>query len=925
MKLSITSSFLIVCCIGYVSSETLQEAIIKDIMPEKSTFCTPTLGSTSSDFTFTSSQEESKWFEGYEESFEKYNAPWSQLEKYVFNAKMMHTDVNSNRTWTIRTGTGGNVYSMVGPMGETVAPQKRIDSPWIDEVWHTVAVEPPQPIEPFMIHGAGSYQSDQTYDSTVGIPLTEIPFYTPSLGKYCNDAEGECGFAAWPQHGPVPVYWESTALNFNRYVDCGDGIIEHTTVTHNNMGSDKTLSRLDAPFGSVRFSTLRDVVISDKNSEILIEPHDLGRFAGGPIPATKVAVSETLGYAIFAEDLPSPLTGPYPLKSGVQFKIHGVGCKNAPEYVSGYPAVMCRLEPTEPDPSSTRIAVTFRATTAPTSKSQTICDDTNSNKCFGIIKFIKYSSSNDFCRKFGNSGGVMCRLDNDFLDNLVKISGTPSKIRFETKSGKSFTASSGITMWSYRKSTVYSMIFHPKKGVDDTLAEIDQTINEDPDAEWEIAVVTPPEGGGDITAKNGVISWVKHIEETGAYWLFFNADAVPGVSDIGKHVAKTFPPGSTLEVLYNTGKAEEENLALAHVYGNKYTDTEGQPTKGLTDGYPILWLGNANEGNKPRDANVYNIVTTANKNGPGGSHYFRQYFVMDRYSDISARAANLVAEVKQQNYNVNIAGDETPVGRTINLYKKGNSVGAAIGDVSCYGNENNPVVEPFVYPTDEKGKIIILQSRGKKVVRNNRLSKRLKICVLKISLKKRLTGEINGGPRSEKLVLNFYTRDGIPTGESFLVDGIRHWYRKAQQMFIYPSAPYNTYDGCKNVASVFEAKFPKHSYINVTYPEDDTYAEDTEMSESSKVCVGSTTPNKDSKALFEVKCGSATYIGSDPYHFAPDGFTKDDNKKRPYICKNDATARGTWTLLGFFPDGDCLSIQEGHTFDEAICASNQNV
>jgi len=918
MKLYIAPSFLIACSIGCVFSETLQEAIIKDIMPGKSLLCSPAPGSTSSDFTFTSSQEESEWFDGYEESFEKYNAPWSQLEKYVFNAKMMHTDVNSNRTWTVRLGKGGNVYSMVGPMGETVPPQKRIDSPWIDEVWHSVAVEPPQPEEPFMIHGAGSYQSDQTYNSDVGIPLTEVPFYSPSLGKYCNDADGECGFAAWAQHGPVPVYWESTALNFNRYVDCGDGIIEHTTVSHNNMGSDKNLMRLDAPFGSVRFSTLRDVVISDKNSEILIEPHDLGRFDNA---ATKVPVADTMGYTVFAEDLPSPLTGPYPLKSGVQFKIHYVGCRNAPDYYSGYKAVMCRLEPTEPDPSSTRVAVTFRGTPAPFSP---LCDERNPEKCIDSIKFKKYNTGN-FCRPFGNAGAVMCRLDNEFLDNFLKQSGTSSKIKFETESGKVFTASSGIMYWSFGSNSVYSMIFTPKSGVDTALNDIESMISDDPNEEWAVAFVNPPEAGGDITAKNGVINWVQYFEQTGAYWLFFNADEVPGVSDIGSHVAKVFPPGSTLEVFYNTGKAEEDNLALAHVYGNSYTDTRGQPTKGLVDGYPLLQVGNANEGKKPRDANVYNIVTTATKNTQGGSHYFRQYFIMDRYSDISARAASLVSEVKQQNYNVNDAGDETPIGRTVNLYKKGNIVGAAIGDEFCYGVENpieNPVENPFVYPTDNNGERIILQSGGR--VGRAGHTDRLEKCVLNIALQKGLTNKIKGGPKDKKLVLKFYTEDGISTGEDFLVDGIRHWYWKARRMLLYPSAPYNTVESCSDAATVLMAMIPTYTYINVTYAED-TYAEGTEMAETSKVCVGSTTPNKMSKALFEVKCGESTYIGSDPYHFAPDGFTEDDNKKRPYICKNDSTARGTWKLLGFFPDGDCSLIQEEHAFDKAMCALSQSV
>lgn len=87
------------------------------------------------------------------------------------------------------------MYSLVGPMGETVSPQRREDSPWIDEVWHSVNSDPTR--SSFMIHGAGSYQSDFSYEADKGIPVQDIPFYSPSLGKYCHDEDGECGFVAW--------------------------------------------------------------------------------------------------------------------------------------------------------------------------------------------------------------------------------------------------------------------------------------------------------------------------------------------------------------------------------------------------------------------------------------------------------------------------------------------------------------------------------------------------------------------------------------------------------------------------------------------------------------------------------------------------------------------------------------------------------
>ena len=68
-------------------------------------------------------------------------------------------------------------------------------------VWHSVSTDinrnQDENSDMFMIHGAGSYQSDFSYSEMEGIPVQQIPFYSPSLGKYCNDQDGECGFAAW--------------------------------------------------------------------------------------------------------------------------------------------------------------------------------------------------------------------------------------------------------------------------------------------------------------------------------------------------------------------------------------------------------------------------------------------------------------------------------------------------------------------------------------------------------------------------------------------------------------------------------------------------------------------------------------------------------------------------------------------------------
>jgi hypothetical protein len=54
---------------------------------------------------------------------------------------MEHLDSNSNRTWRLRVGSGGNPYSFVGAFGEAMPPQAHDQAPWIDEVWQMVAVD----------------------------------------------------------------------------------------------------------------------------------------------------------------------------------------------------------------------------------------------------------------------------------------------------------------------------------------------------------------------------------------------------------------------------------------------------------------------------------------------------------------------------------------------------------------------------------------------------------------------------------------------------------------------------------------------------------------------------------------------------------------------------------------------------------------
>ena len=151
-----------------VHTLTLEQALLQNIFPPSSSKCTTT-GGGSTNYTFKFSWSNS-------------SAWWPQNAKYepqFFAAQMTHLDPNTNRTWKIRVGSGGQIYSYVGPYGEAMPPQYHSNGPFMDEVWQTVAVNSAKNAQtPYFIHQAGMYQQ---------IPVLQSqPFFSPSLAKNCD-------------------------------------------------------------------------------------------------------------------------------------------------------------------------------------------------------------------------------------------------------------------------------------------------------------------------------------------------------------------------------------------------------------------------------------------------------------------------------------------------------------------------------------------------------------------------------------------------------------------------------------------------------------------------------------------------------------------------------------------------------------------
>lgn len=123
MRLAIPIPWLVAinAIIATANAQTsLQEAILTDILEaysthEPSTCTSPeSVSATSFSFDWPGANSNSGWY-----------GPFQPFEEGMFNAIMSHTDVN-DRSWSIRIGSSGNMYSHYTPdmWGETIPPQK---------------------------------------------------------------------------------------------------------------------------------------------------------------------------------------------------------------------------------------------------------------------------------------------------------------------------------------------------------------------------------------------------------------------------------------------------------------------------------------------------------------------------------------------------------------------------------------------------------------------------------------------------------------------------------------------------------------------------------------------------------------------------------------------------------------------------------
>ena len=188
-------------------------------------------------------------------------------EKQVFLASI------ESGSWRLGVGKGGQIYSLRGPYGESVPPQRQA-SPWNDEVWQAVATSEAlaAPIQEYQLnnpmawadvypmlffaHQSGIYVEGEGVDGG----RAPAPFYSPCLRQRWNPETKTLELVNWMQQARSPCVWKSDLLIYTAYRDAGSGVIEVNQVLH-NFG-DIDLDYLSTPWGGVRKSSLPHTILS---------------------------------------------------------------------------------------------------------------------------------------------------------------------------------------------------------------------------------------------------------------------------------------------------------------------------------------------------------------------------------------------------------------------------------------------------------------------------------------------------------------------------------------------------------------------------------------------------------------------------------------------------------------------------------------
>jgi hypothetical protein len=244
------------------------------------------------------------------EGFSSSGSSWAltHSESNVFSVRMQHTQKNSsggtitNRSWDLRIGKAGQIYSLRSAFGEATAPQWRnpngVDganfAPWMDEVFQLVLTDrtqnDPDNDHYYMIHQAGVYlRGDAVLEARSD---NNDAFYSPQLARGAGTESHSRVFVSWGQQSHQPSIFTSDCIFYTKYRNPGAGILEVTYMVY-NYGTN-TIDMINAPWGGSRRTTLGTHYYTDASANMI--QTNGGNFLDGSF----VLLRDTAGWFVYA-------------------------------------------------------------------------------------------------------------------------------------------------------------------------------------------------------------------------------------------------------------------------------------------------------------------------------------------------------------------------------------------------------------------------------------------------------------------------------------------------------------------------------------------------------------------------------------------------------------------------------------------------
>ena len=194
----------------------------------------------------------SRWAEGVE-------------ERPVFHAYLMHQST-AERSWELRLGRGGQIYSISSSFGEAMPPQRPM-SPFNDEVWQMVLFskdsvdydldQGPDAIRDEInsfVHQSGLYVGRKQQHTP------DRPFYCPLLASRWDEKVRTYTLMNWGLCPTISIN-RSDVIFVTQLRDLGAGVIELNHLCY-NFGNT-TYHALATMWGGVRTSIFPELVVAN--------------------------------------------------------------------------------------------------------------------------------------------------------------------------------------------------------------------------------------------------------------------------------------------------------------------------------------------------------------------------------------------------------------------------------------------------------------------------------------------------------------------------------------------------------------------------------------------------------------------------------------------------------------------------------------